>query len=62
METNVLNTSVNLVEDLSEVIDNPENAYIEKNVGGDRDIKDFEEDDRIMQAYYAKLNAVQAQK
>ena len=49
VETKVQNTSVNLVEDLSEAIDSPKKAYLEKNIGGgDGGLNDFEEDDRIM--------------
>ena len=48
VETKVQSTSVNLVEDLSEGIDSPENAYLEKNFNSGREMNDFEEDDRIM--------------
>ena len=41
-------TSVNLVEDISEVIDSPENAYLEKNFNDGAELNDFEEQDRIM--------------
>ena len=47
-EAKVQDTSVNLIDDLDEVIDSPAHAYLEEIKDGDGELDDFEEDDKIM--------------